>query len=412
MEEALKKVIILTGRELAYQVIRALGREGVRSIVIYGHERDEIAQFSKYVVESYRIPLFFDNTGRLMELLLKKRKEWAGTLIIPTEDYGVRFLSSMKDALSPYYIVPTPPVSTIDTIVNKKSLYSLAAAAGIPVAPVYSPATPEELKALKGKITFPCLLKPGLGHIFNRAFDLKMFEISNFEELTTLYEDLTCNFTRDDFDMMICDIIPGPDAQQMVQYASYIDGSGDLLAAMTTRKIRQDPPKYGQGRVTKSERIDAVYEQSFNLLKVLNYHGFSEIEWKYDPRDGIYKLIEINPRFIFYMGLCVACGVNFPYIQYCDLVRHQKVRIDSFRENVYWIHEYKDVLHTVFNHRLEHISLWGYIRPYLGRKTLAILDMKDPRPFYEQWKQHLINMIRKIRSDMHSGEHGRLSGRR
>lgn len=412
MEGALKKVIILTGRELAYQVIRALGREGVRSIVIYGHERDEIAQFSKYVSESYRIPLFFDHTERLMDLLLKKKREWSGTLIIPTEDYGVRFLSKNRHTLSPYYIIPTPPAKIIDTIVNKKSLYALAGAAGIPVAPVYSPASLKELLSLKSAINFPCLLKPGLGHLFNRAYDLKMFEISHFDELVNLYKDLTNNFTRDEFDMMICDIIPGPDAKQMVQFASYIDTSGELLAAMTTRKMRQDPPKYGQGRVTKSERVEEVFEPSYNLLKALSYRGFSEIEWKYDPRDGVYKLIEINPRFIFYMGLCVACGVNFPYIQYCDLVRHQKIRAESFRENIYWIHEYKDVLHSVFHHRLERISLWDYIRPYLGKKTLAILDVKDPRPFYEQWKQHLINMFRKIKSEKHPGQNGRLSGRR
>jgi predicted ATP-grasp superfamily ATP-dependent carboligase len=198
--------------------------------------------------------------------------------------------------------------------------------------------------------------------------------------------------------MMICDIIPGPDSAQMVQYVSYIDQSGELLASMTSRKMRQDPPRYGQGRIAKSEKVAGVDEQSRKLLNGFGYRGFSEIEWKYDPRDGIYKLIDINPRFIFYIGLCVACGINFPYIQYSDLVLNKKVRMDSFRENVYWIHEYKDVLHTVLNHRMETLSFWDYVRPYLGKKSLAILDLKDMRPFYEQWRQHITNMLRKWRS--------------
>lgn len=411
MKDMSKKVIILTARELAYQVIRALGREGVRSIVIYGHENDEIAQYSKYVSESYRIPRFFDHTDRLLDLLMEKRTEWSGMLIIPTEDFGVSFLSSHKDLLSPHYIVPTAAPAIIDTIVNKKSLYSLAEKNGIPVARAYSPRSRNELQALTKDLTFPCLLKPGLGHLFNRTFDVKMFEIYGPEELASLYSDLTCGFTRDDFNMMICDIIPGPDARQMVQFASYIDSSGEFLAAMTTRKIRQDPPKYGQGRVTKSERIDEVASQSKELLNALNYRGFSEIEWKYDLRDGRYKLIEINPRFIFYMGLCVACGMNFPYIQYCDLVANRKIRIDSFKENIYWIHEYKDLLHTLLHHRLESFSLWEYIRPYVGRKTLAILDMKDPRPFYEQWRIHLGNMIDKVKNKNSAGN-AELAGRR
>ncbi len=116
------------------------------------------------------------------------------------------------------------------------------------------------------------------------------------------------------------------------------------------------------------------------------------------PRDGTYKLIEINPRFIFYTGLCVACGINFPYIQYADLVLGRKIRIGSFRENVYWIHEYADALHTVLNHRLEDLSLRDYVRPYLGKKCFAIFDPRDCRPFFEQWKQHAGNVIRRWRS--------------
>lgn len=419
----MKEVIVLTGRELGYQVVRALGKEDIRSIMIYGHESDEIAQYSKYVVESHRIPLFFDRPQELIDLLFSKKDEWAGSLIIPTEDYGVRFLAANRERLSAHYVVPVPGPAVIDTIVNKKSLYAVARCTGIPVPGIYCPESMDALKTLEEKIVFPCLLKPGLGHLFNRKFDFKMLEVNSFEELMVKYRDLTGDFARDDFKMMICEIIPGPDSKQMVQYASYIDGSGEMLASMTTRKIRQDPPKYGQGRVTKSERITGLDEQSYDLLTALGYRGFSEIEWKLDTRDGRYKLIEINPRFIFYTGLCVSCGINFPYIQYADLVRHEKIRVNSFRENVYWIHEYKDVLHTILNHKMESLSIGDYLRPYLGKKTLAIFDIRDPRPFYEQWKQHLTNVVNRMRKGRPStgefypqgltpGEKDRLTGRK
>ncbi|HBL24121.1 MAG TPA: hypothetical protein DDZ40_08395 [Deltaproteobacteria bacterium] len=394
----MEKVIILTGRELGYQVVKALGKQGIGSIVIYGHERDEIAQYSRYAVESHKLPRFFDETGLVMDLLMRKADKWRGTMIIPTSDHGVKFLADNRDSLSDHYIVPTPGPDLIDTIVNKKSLYALARDIGIAVPGIHCPRSMDELNMLKGNITFPCLLKPGLGHLFSSRFDFKMMEIYSYDDLVRNYINLTQDFTHDEFNMMICDIIPGPDSKQMVQYVSYIDQSGELLASMTSRKMRQDPPRYGQGRIAKSEKVAGVDEQSRKLLSELGYRGFSEIEWKYDPRDGSYKLIEINPRFIFYIGLCVACGINFPYIQYADLVLNKKVRVDSFRENVYWIHEYKDVLHTVLNHRMETLSFWDYARPYLGKKSLAILDLKDMRPFYEQWRQHGTNMLRKWRS--------------
>ena len=278
---------------------------------------------------------------------------------------------------------------------NKKLLYPELKRRGIGTPNMFTASSRDELEALRDKIEYPCLLKPGLAHRFLRQFGYKMLEIHSFDELLRHYTRLTRDFTTDDYDLTICDIIPGPDITNMVQYVSYIDRSGEVLAWMTSRKLRQDPPHFGQGRVARSERIAAVDWLSRTLLQDLGYYGFSEIEWKYDIRDDSWKVIEINTRFIFYLGLCIACGINFPYIQYADLVLNKQVRVDTFRENVYWIHEYKDFLHTVLNHKMEKFSPWQYVRPYLGRKSLAILDLKDPLPFLHQLKEHADNLIRR-----------------
>jgi len=391
----MEKVIVINATELGYQVIKALAKHGIHSIVIYDREHAEIGRYSKYVIDAVKVPHYIEKPGLLLNLLLEKAPEWSGTLIIPTKDYGVEFLAEHKDVLEQYYLIPTPNRDVIERVVNKKNLYNTASQLGIAVPSIFTPGSLGELEALEGKITFPCLVKPGLGHLFFRRFDFKMIEANSFDDLVRNYRNLTSEFTTDEFKLMICEIIPGPDSEQMVQYVSYIDRSGELLASMTSRKMRQDPPRYGQGRIARSERVPGLDGQSHKLLNGLGYHGFSEIEWKYDPREGVYKLIEINPRFIFYIGLCTACGINFPYIQYADLVRNEKVRVDSFRENVYWIHEYKDALHTALNHGMETLSLWDYVRPYLGRKYFAIFDPRDPSPFYHQWKQHMGNALRR-----------------
>jgi predicted ATP-grasp superfamily ATP-dependent carboligase len=393
------KVILLNATGLGYQVMRALGRRGVRSIVIYDQESEEIGRYSRYVADCIEVPRFVEQPERLLVYLLEKGRKWSGTLIIPTKDYGVEFLARYKDILSRYYIIPTPGLDVIEGILDKRILYENAHRLGIAVPGTFHARSLEDLRRLKDIIEFPCLLKPGRAHVFIRRFGFKMLEIECFEQLAGAYRDLTGSFTGDAFGMMICEIIPGPDSEQMVQFASYIDRSGEMLASMTSRKMRQDPPKYGQGRVTKSERVTDVDEQSRRLLKELGYHGFSEIEWKYDPRDGEYKLIEINPRFIFYTALCTSCGINFPYIEYADLVLHEKIRAHSFRENVYWVHLYKDLLHTVLNHAMERLSIREYLRPYLGRMSFAIFDPRDPRPFFEEWREHVGNMLkRRIRT--------------
>lgn len=394
--QLMEKVIILNATELGYQVINALGKHGIRSIVIYDQEKDEIGRYSKYVLESIKVPHFIEDPDLLLSFLIAKKEEWSRTLIIPTKDYGVEFLSANKDVLSKHYIIPTPGVDVINKIVSKMSLYKIAENIGIAVPKVFSPRSEDELDAIRHQITFPCLLKPGLGHLFFRKFDIKMLEISNYDDLLTHYKNFTNNFKNDEFELMICEIISGLDSKNMIQHVSYLDQSGELLASMTSMKLRQDPPIYGQGRVIKAEKTDEVHDQSLKLLRELRYYGFSEIEWKLDPKDGLFKLIEINPRYIFYIGLCIRCGINFPYIQYLDLVHHRKMKVNSYMENVYWIHLYKDILHTVLHHKMEDFTFHEYVNPYFRKKVFAVLDIKDPRPFYEQWKQHIGNMFRKV----------------
>jgi D-aspartate ligase len=242
----MEKVILLNATELGFQVIRSLGLHGIRSIVIYDREKDEIGRYSKYVVEAIKIPQCIEKPYLLFECLMERKKDWAGTLIIPTKDYGVEFLSANKDKLLDHYIVATPDLDIITNTINKKRLYKIAEQAGIAVPKIFSPKSVDELAQIKPQLEFPCLLKPGRGHLFFRKFDNKMLEMRNFDELLTQYKALTNNFRNDDFELMICEIIPGHDSTNMIQYVSYLDQSGDLLASMTSRKVRQDPPKYGQ----------------------------------------------------------------------------------------------------------------------------------------------------------------------
>ena len=43
-------------------------------------------------------------------------------------------------------------------------------------------------------------------------------------------------------------------------------------------------------------------------LRAVGFHGISQVEFKRDPRDGVYKLMEINPRLWQWHGLAAACG--------------------------------------------------------------------------------------------------------
>jgi len=70
------------------------------------------------------------------------------------------------------------------------------------------------------------------------------------------------------------------------------------------------------------------------FIRQLGYKGHIGVELKYDERDSIYKLIEVNPRFGLWDGLPTLCGMDFSLIN-CRYLHGQSIsRLDTFEDGV------------------------------------------------------------------------------
>jgi biotin carboxylase len=76
--------------------------------------------------------------------------------------------------------------------------------------------------------------------------------------------------------------------------------------------------------------VDEVVELGLAILRAFGFHGVSQVELKLDPRDGAFKLMEVNPRLWQWHGLAAACGVDFPRIAYWDALG---ARLPPARQN-------------------------------------------------------------------------------
>jgi D-aspartate ligase len=103
------------------------------------------------------------------------------------------------------------------------------------------------------------------------------------------------------------------------------------------------------------------------------------VEFKRDPRDGGYKLMEVNARHWLWHSLAAACGVNLSYVAYRDAIGDPFVaprQIDGPR----WILTLKDVVdstHEVTRGELSAVS-WAVS---LGRTRVdGVMSLRDPLP--------------------------------
>ena len=56
-----------------------------------------------------------------------------------------------------------------------------------------------------------------------------------------------------------------------------------------------------------------------------------------NPRDGKFKLMEINPRLWQWHGLATACGIDLPRIAYADLVGDPPLTATMNGEGKRWV---------------------------------------------------------------------------
>jgi predicted ATP-grasp superfamily ATP-dependent carboligase len=114
----------------------------------------------------------------------------------------------------------------------------------------------------------------------------------------------------------------------------------------------------------------------------MGFSGYSCIEFKRDPRDGTFKVLDVNGRHNLSTLLAVRCGINFPWLHYAHLSEGIRPRVSGYREGVYWIDLVRDVGYSAKNLTRESISFMDYLRPYVNPHVFAILDAHDIGPLF------------------------------
>ena len=89
---------------------------------------------------------------------------------------------------------------------------------------------------------------------------------------------------------------------------------GELKAYFMHERIHEVPPTGGPSSMAKSFYDEELIAVGSQVLRALKWHGVAMVEFKKDVDDGLYKLIEINPKFWGSLGLSIATGVDFPYL--------------------------------------------------------------------------------------------------
>ena len=179
-------------------------------------------------------------------------------------------------------------------------------------------------------------------------------------------------------EVMVQEFIPGNGTQQMAYCAFF--KSGEAVGRMVVRRLRQHPAEFGRAS-TYVETVESPLLESLSerLLRAIDYYGLVELEYKLDPRDGEYKLLDFNARTWGYHSLGGRAGVDFPYLLFADQSGLAVVPCRA-QPGIRWVRTLTDLptaLRSLISGDLEWRS---YLRSLRRVHAEAVFSLDDPLP--------------------------------
>ena len=125
--------------------------------------------------------------------------------------------------------------------------------------------------------------------------------------------------------------------------------------------------------------LPELEELSTRFLRAIDYYGLVELEYKLDPRDSTYKLLDVNARTWGYHTLGQRAGVDFPAMLFADQVG-EPVEPRRATPGVRWIRLVTDLPTAVVELAGGRLNVRSYLRSLFGFDEEAVFSARDPLP--------------------------------
>ncbi len=375
-------------------IVRSLGRKG---IPVYAVDSDphKVGMQSKYCTPLI-CPDIKKSEDEFIRFFIELGKGFDKKAVLyPTGDSMVLAFSRHREKLSPYYHCLLPDDKLVRLLVSKDGLDAIAQKYNIPAPKTAFPENGLDVEAVSSDFQYPVILKPSLSPNWQTPEMYKVIGNNNKVVVAHSKDELLSYYNRIaaiNKGMVIQEIIPGDD-DQLYYVCVYCDEDAQPIGVFAGQKIRLFPIHYGSASFVKSLYDRELIDMSIEMVKNIGYKGLGGIEFKKDPRDGKYKLIEFNVRFGLWDMLGEKCGVDLAYMAYAGVTGKQVEQNSKYQTGVKWISIKRDYAAFRYYRRNSLLSLSQWVQSLKGPRSCAVFALDDLKPFlstsYEYWKKKL-----------------------
>jgi len=180
--------------------------------------------------------------------------------------------------------------------------------------------------------------------------------------------------------LMFQDYIPRSSAEDWFVHG-YRNARTDGLLAFTGRKLRSYPPFAGPTTLAVSVPNDALREQTEAFLSSIAYSGIMDIDYRFDRRDGRYKLLDFNPRIGAQFRVFEDnAGVDVVRALYLELTGSGVGRSQAAAPRTFIVEPF-DLFASLSYVRHGQLTMREWWQSLKGKRELAWFSWDDPLPF-------------------------------
>lgn len=359
-------VLVLGVGITALGAIRCLGRRGIRLFVAGTHE--DLVTRSRWYRPLPGGPLPA-TAAALAERLATVSEE--RMVLLPCTDAWAVAVSGLAPELARRFPSSQARPEVMERLIDKGRFAETLEEIGTPHPKTVVLRNETSLDAVPDDFLRVSFLKPSRTRPFSEKYRAKAIRFRDRQDVRRHF-DQTRGMA---FDLMLQEFIPGP-ATCHFFVEGFVDRRRKFSALFARQRIRMYPTEFGNSTATRSiptDRIPQAADSIRNLLNRIEYRGVFSAEFKYDVRDRLFKILEVNARPWWFVEFAAACGVDV-----CSMAR-----LDALEEDVEPVLEYSNYRQCVYP-RLDTRSgngsrLWKLARSWIGADHLT-LSTDDPAP--------------------------------
>jgi predicted ATP-grasp superfamily ATP-dependent carboligase len=276
--------------------------------------------------------------GYIQTVLMICEKEKIDT-IFPSFDPHVYVFSKNKERFEKKgVLIPIPDYETVITPLDKYRTICAAQEVGFPCPRTYLPESEDDVRRIGQQVGFPLVVKP---RFTSAGWGTEL--VTDFSQLLE-----KTSAVRDIHGMpIIQEYIPGRRGQD---WYVVLNKQGHVKVAIGDWNVRNFfRLNSNLPTVTETTVVHSHLTPATTLVRRLGWWGGVAVQTKIDARDGVPKLMEINPRLGRRLWRRVELGINEP-LMCVKIVRGEEFEsINRYPLGVVLIDPVEDAIGVVFN---------------------------------------------------------------